>query len=241
MIGWYILHLDIRGEVDIDEIKLGDLIKFVAKITSRNEDTMTCVKFGRLIGKDHILKRGDNISIIDDDQQERLRLLRTISEMPDVKIPDAKKYNMGIFNMKIYEYKKSPRYELTLFKIIKTENNNMLIKLLHPRQINWGRGPTCRSIYAWINTETKKINPIYLSSLEMEFLNAFPHNNDEDYYGEYSSLDINKCCVCLENDAIVYLYCKTPHLSVCDNCSKMINKCPICREEFISSTFVEII
>ena len=241
MIGWSILSSNIRGEVDIDEIKSGDLIKFIAKTTFRSEDNMTCVKSVTLIGKDHILKRGDNIGIIDDDEQRRLRLLRTISEMPDVEIPDAKQYNMGIFNMKIYECKKSPRFELTLFKIIKNEDNNMLIKLLHPRQINWGRGPTCRSIYAWINTKTKKINPIYLSSLEMEFLNAFPHNNDENYYGEYTSLDINKCCVCLENDANVYLYCKTPHLSVCCDCSKLINKCPICRDKFISSTLVEII
>ena len=73
-----------------------------------------------------------------------------------------------------------------------------------------------------------------LDVLDEEPVNEKPVNEEEINEKEIKNRKNNKitkkeCCVCMDADPnVVLLPCR--HMSICDNCSKQVEKCPLCRK-----------
>lgn len=222
---------------EVDEINFNDLVNYISSLTCMPIRELELIRNGRVLKLGDVLKSGDYFYVINAVEQARLTLLQSVAKQKDTIIPDAKPYELGAANIGVY-LNREHKFEQTLFKIMKRVEHLVLIKLLHPRQINWGRGPTFPSIYAWLDTSKKLISPVYINSIDTELLDAFPEYNNNCQF-KYESLEISTCCVCLENTANTSTHCKTPHVVVCNNCVTKLKQCPICKNNILGFATVE--
>ena len=123
--------------------------------------------------------------------------------------------------------------------IIRETSNFIIVKTLSPITINWGYGPTIPSSYFTIHTKSNKIRPIYQlegtpNTRELSyFLNTDEIVNPRWWSDDtYKIKKINNCQICFEENVVIVCStkCNSEHQIGCQECIKLISKCPICGE-----------
>lgn len=164
---------------------------------------------------------------------------------PTTTIPDCGDYALGVLYLPVHTrdvstWAPKKRTPITVVKIVKKTGTRHILKFFKPTQINWNRGPTVLSIYAVLDTDTKKIWPILMTFTAMEKMFL-----DPGYAGErldslfqpfaYTSVERGECTICLETTTtMVYGYCDQYHLAVCEDCIHQVTTCPLCQKPFVA-------
>jgi len=259
IIEWSIFNTEIKGEIQrYDGMKYSDLLHQITKKTGHS--FLRCSTFNQMNKNDDVITENINyVSVYSDTVQKRIELSHTYSSQPKNIIPDYDQYKLAIIKFNVFRYNEKVNNDLpplnywrniekvlltTIVKIIKETEDQYIIKFPEPYQINMGRGPTVKSLYAILNKNEKKIYPIYMYSTELELFiikNGKLTNEYENLNYSWFSVEKDTCPICLENNLNYYSYCNEYHLTCCQDCIKNLNKCPICHAKIIVHDQVQFI
>lgn len=181
-----------------------------------------------------------SISPISEDKSFALlqhKFSKKITMLPDTNLYKLVYFNLTTYSGNFFAHEKNTREIRCIAKLVKETPKGYIIKFQEGHMINWGRGPTLSSFYAFLGKENKNIYPIenksiFFQDIAKEYILEYD-NQFSDYDFKYNSIEEEVCQICLDKKSTIYGYCEHPHLISCEDCIKKLVKCPTCYEELV--------